>query len=315
MTSLMSAESLRILVVGAGVNGSVCAASLQRAGFNVTVLARGRRFEELKERGIEIEDPLKNTRTVTRTPVIDHLEPDDLYEYILVVVRKNQVQELLPVLVQNRSPSVVFMVNTASGHEQWVEALGGQRVMLGFVFAGGRREGSLIRAMRSKGRSTPFGEVDGRTTARLTTFVRILNRAGLRAKATAKMPDWLTTHAAMVVPLAMLVLKHGCDTYALARSREDLTMLADAMCETLGVLRASGHRVVPRGVMILRVLPRLIVRRLFQALMSSKVGEIGAGWHCSQAPDEMLQLARELKVLVERSGRSAPVLNRLLVAV
>ena len=71
---------------------------------------------------------------------------------------------------------------------------------------------------------------------------------------TAKMPDWLTTHAAMVVPVAMLVLKHGCDTYALARSREDLTMLADAMCETLDVLRASGHRVVPRGVMILSVL-------------------------------------------------------------
>ena len=146
----MNPEGLRILVVGAGVNGSVCAASLRRAGFSVTVLARGRRFEELKERGIEIEDPLKNTRTVTRVPVIDHLEPDDLYEYILVVVRKNQVQDLLPVLAQNRSPSVVFMVNTASGSEEWVEALGGQRVMLGFVFAGGRREGSLIRAIRGR---------------------------------------------------------------------------------------------------------------------------------------------------------------------
>jgi 2-dehydropantoate 2-reductase len=90
--------------------------------------------------------------------------------------------------------------------------------MLGFVFAGGRREDSLIRAMRAKGSSTPFGEIDGRTTDRLTKLVGILNRAGLHARATANMPDWLTTHAAVVVPLAMLLLKHGCDTYALAQS-------------------------------------------------------------------------------------------------
>ena len=156
----MNPDGLRILVVGAGVNGSVCAAALQRAGYRVALLARGRRFEELKERGIEIEDPLKNTRTVTRVPVIDYLAPTDLYEYILVVIRKNQVQELLPVLAQNRSPSVVFMVNTASGHEDWVAALGEQRVLLGFIFAGGRREGGLIRAMRSRGGSTPFGEIE-----------------------------------------------------------------------------------------------------------------------------------------------------------
>jgi 2-dehydropantoate 2-reductase len=313
--SLMNADSLRILVIGAGVNGSVCAAELQRAGNNVTVLARGRRFEELIERGIEIEDPFKNTQTVTRVPVINHLEPDDVYEYILVVVRKNQVQELLLTLAQNRSPSVVFMVNTASGYEDWVRALGARRVMLGFVFAGGRREGSLIRAMRSKGSSTPFGEIDGRTTDRLTTLVRILNRAGLRAKGTANMPDWLATHAAMVVPLAMLVLKHGCDTYALGRSRQDLILLVDGMRETLDVLRAVGYHIVPRSVTILKVLPRFIVLRLFRALMSSRIGEIGAGWHCSQAPDEMFELAKELKDLLERSGCPAPALHRLLAAV
>jgi len=241
----MSVEGRRILIIGAGVNGSVCAAELRKAGYNVIVLARGQRFEELKERGIEVEDPLKNTRSVTRVPVIDHLEPDDLYEYILVVVRKNQVLGLLPVLAQNRSPSVVFMVNTASGHEDWVRALGAPRVMLSFAFAGGRREGSLIRAMRSRRGSTPFGEIDGKTTDRLTSLVRILNRAGLHAKATVNMPDWLATHAAMVVPLAMLILQHGCDTAALARSREDLNLLAKAMRETLSVLRSLGRRIVP----------------------------------------------------------------------
>lgn len=88
----------RILVVGAGVNGSVCAEALHRAGYDVTVLARGKRLQELQKWGIEIEDPLKGTRTVTQVWVVDRLLPEDMYEYILVIVRKNQVQNLLPVL-------------------------------------------------------------------------------------------------------------------------------------------------------------------------------------------------------------------------
>ena len=305
----------RILIIGAGVNGSVCAVELHRAGYDVTVLARGKRLEEVREHGIEIEDPLRGTRTITQVPVVDRLSPEDIYQYILVVVRKNQVRDLLPVLVQNQSPSVVFMVNTASGPDEWISALGAERVMLGFVFAGGRREGSLIRAMRVRGFGTPFGEVNGAITERLTKLIDILNRAGLRARAMANMPGWLVTHAALVAPVAMLILKHGCDTYALARSREDMRMLVDAMREAITVLRATNHRFIPRTTVLLDVLPRFVVVKLFRALLSSRFGEIGAGWHCSQAPDEMLQLARELKDLVERSRLPAPALRQLLATV
>ena len=305
----------RILVVGAGVNGSVCAVTLYRAGYDVTVLARGERVEELRERGIEIQDPLRGTRTSTQVPVVDHLAPEDVYEYVLVVVRKNQVRDLLPILAENQSPSVVFMVNTTAGPEEWIAALGAKRVMLGFVFAGGRREGSLIRAIRARGLGMPFGEANGAITERLTKLVSILNRAGLKAKAVADMPDWLATHAAIVAPLAMLILKHGCDTYALARSREDMGMLTEATRESLAVLRANGRRVAPRGTVLLEVLPRFVVTSFFRALLSSKFGEIGAGWHCSQAPDEMYELARELKGLVEQSRLPAPVLRQLLASV
>lgn len=305
----------RILVVGAGVNGSVCAAALHRAGYDVTVLARGKRLEELKAGGIEIEDPLKGTRTVTQVPVVDRLASEDLYEYILVVVRKNQVRDLLPVLAQNQSQSVVFMVNTASGPDEWIAALGTKRVMLGFVFAGGRREGSVIRAMRSKGHSTPFGEANGAITERLTRLVSLFNRAGLKAKAIADMPDWLVTHASVIAPLAMSLLKHGCDTYSLARSRTDMGMLVDALRDMLAVLRANGRPIVPHSVVLLNVLPRFVVKGFFRAFLSSRFGEIGAGWHCSQARDEMLQLARELKDLVEQSRLPAPVLRQLLATV
>jgi 2-dehydropantoate 2-reductase len=311
----MSDQKARLLVVGAGVNGSVCAAGLHNAGFDVTVLARGQRLEELRNTCIEIEDPIGNTRTATKVPVICKLENDDLYDYIFVIVRNDQVLELLPVLVQNRSPSIVFMVNTVLGPEGWVAALGKQRVLLGFAFAGGRREGSLIRAIRPKRAVAPFGEVDGAKTARLNRLVEILRTAGFRAMPSAAMPDWLATHAAMVVPLALLILKHGCDTYALARSREDLRTLVNALREAIQVLRAVGRRIVPSRTLALVLLPRFAVTALFRRLLSSRIGEIGAGWHCSQAPDEMMQLARELRELVERSKLPATTLRQLLQAV
>lgn len=311
----MPSESPRILVVGAGVNGSVCAVELHRAGFDVTVLARPQRYQELMERGIEIEYPLNGTRTATKVPVIDRLDPGDIYDYILVVVRKNQVRELLPALARNHSPCVVFMVNTALGPEEWIAEMGTDRVMLGFVFAGGRREGSLVRAMRVKGASTRFGEVNGAVTPRLARLIDILNRAGLKAKVEPHMPDWLANHASMVAPFAMLILKHGCDTRTLARSSSDLRLLADSFPEILAVLRANGRRIVPRANAAFCNLPRCILVGLFRAFLSTRFAEIGAGWHCSQAPDEMNQLARELKELVARSGLPVPALRQVLAEV
>ena len=112
--------------------------------------------------GIEIEDPLKGTRTVTHVPVVEKTDwrlktSMNMYSSSFARIR---YEDLLPVLAQNQSQSVVFMVNTASGPDEWIAALGAKRVMLGFAFAGGRREGSLIRAMRARWQRTPFGEAN-----------------------------------------------------------------------------------------------------------------------------------------------------------
>jgi len=45
--------------------------------------------------------------------------------------------------------------------------------MLGFVFGAGKRDGSVIRGISGVGGpwlATPFGEIDGRITPRLTRF-------------------------------------------------------------------------------------------------------------------------------------------------
>lgn len=256
----MNTDNARILVIGAGVNGSICAVGLCKAGFEVAVLARGKRYEELMNQGIVIEDPFKKTRSITKVPVIHTLDPEDCYEYILVVIRKNQVPELLPVLAQNRSTNIVFMINNPSGPEIYTDALGKERVLLGFVFGGGKRDGSVIRAIGGVGTSigaTPFGEIDGRITPRLTRLIGILRQAGFRAKRSTRISDYLATHAALVAPLAQLLIQYGCDNYSLARSSADLGLLVDAMREVLQVLREWFQDCPPQYGGLLRSDPKV----------------------------------------------------------
>jgi 2-dehydropantoate 2-reductase len=314
----MNETRTRILVIGAGVNGSICAASLYRAGFDVAVLARRKRYEELVVEGIVIEDPFKKKRTVTRVPVIRSLDPEDCYEYILVIVRKNQVAALLPILAENRSETVVFMINNPSGPGIYTEALGQERVLLGFAFGGGKRDGSVIRAMSGEGlpgEGTPFGELNGRITPRLTRLIGIFHQAGLHARTSTQMVDYLATHASLVAPLAAALLRHGCDNYDLARSKDDLRLLVEGMREVIPVLRANGFAIVPSSSgFIFGVLPRFLLEAAFRLFLPTRIAEVGAAWHCSQAPDEMVQLGVEVLALVEKSGLPAPALRKLLAS-
>ncbi len=293
----MKNDRARILVIGAGVNGSVYATVLHNGGINVTILARGKRYEEIRKEGIIIEEPLKNKRSVTRVKVIRTLKPNDIYDYILVVVRRNQVSELLPVLARNKSPNVVFTGNNLAGPDEYVDALGKDRVMMGFVYAGGKREGDIIKAVVLKSATVPFGEVDGTITPRLTRLINILHQAGFKAEASKSIVDFVFTHGIGVPLFAELIIKHGISTRDLAKSDADLGLLVDSMRESFYVLRALGYRVVPRSLSLVEILPRFLLVLFFKVFLSLKLAEVGGAYHVSQAPDEVQFLAQELAVL------------------
>ena len=311
----MAGDNARILVIGAGVNGSVIAERLFERGVDVTVLARGKRLAEIQSNGIVIDNPFSHKRRVAKVRVIGELAPGDIYDYVLVVVRRSQVGELLPTLAANNSPNVVFMNNNLNGPAEIVAALGPQRPMLGFVFAGGKRDGDIIRAMGPFDHSlirTPFGEIDGTITPRLKRLVNLLNRAGLKAKVSTDIVDYLATHAAGVAALVPFAVKYKTDFKALAHSSEEIKLMAAAMRETIPVLKALGHKIVPAGQQILAVMPVFVLAFLLRLLCNSKFGEVGAAWHAQQAPDELQALADDLRLAVIHSGVPAPAIRKVL---
>jgi 2-dehydropantoate 2-reductase len=305
-------EKARLLVIGAGVNGSACAAVLYRGGVDVTLLARGERYGQIQSDGVVFVDPLNGKRSVFRVPVVDSLPANERYDYILVVVRRNQVSPLLPALAANITPNIVFMGNTLSGPEALTEALGTERLLLGMVNAFGRREGGVIRGRFITSVAVPFGEPDGSVTPRLERLTAILNGGGYRAVTSRCIQDLLMTHAAGVPLIGLLTMKHGLSARELVKSPEDLRLFVDALRESFRVLRALGYNIVPRSQAALETMPRFLVVAAFRALLSSRLGVAGMEYHVSQAPDEMLFLAQELHELVARSKLKCPAIEKVL---
>ncbi len=302
----------RILVIGAGVNGCAIAAALFNSGVDVTILARAKRLDELCSEGIVIENPFNHRRSVTHLPVADHLAPGDIYDFILVVVRKNQVAGVLPVLAENRSPNIVFMGNNLQGPADFVAALGKERVMMGGVFAAGKRVGSLIHAMVIKSVASPMGEIDGSITPRLQHLAELLRQAGFKVELSRNIVDVQLTHGVSIAILASLVMMHGGRVRALARATGDLKLFVVARREAYRVVRALGHQILPPTDNFLANLPTFLQVFVMRLLLNSHFGEVGLEYHISQAPDEMRQMAWELKQLADRSGIPIPAIRQVL---
>jgi hypothetical protein len=93
---------------------------------------------------------------------------------------------------------------------------------------------------------------------------------------------------------------------------EELKLFVDARREAHQVLRALGHRIVPWSEAIAGPMPRPLQVAALRALLKSRYAQVGAGWHCSQAPDEMHQLAIELLAMTDRAGFAAPAIRQIL---
>jgi 2-dehydropantoate 2-reductase len=309
----MNTENAKLLVIGAGVNGSAVITKLVSAGLDAKVLVRGKRYDEIKAEGIIIEDPFSHERTITKVPVINFLEPEDNYDFIFVIVRKNQIADLLPVLAQNnKSPNIVFMGNNLSGPDEFAKIIDKKKIMLGMVVAGGKRDGDIIRAMTSTPLPSPFGEMDGTITPRLKRLVKILRSAGIKATTSTNMIDLQMTHAVGVALIGKLTMKYNCDLAAFARSTEDLKLVVEGGREAHQVLRALGHKIVPFAENASQFIPSFLQIAGWRAMLNSKLGEVGLAYHVSQAPDEMIQLANELRGLVDQAGLPVPAIRKIL---
>ena len=305
---------MKILVYGTGVLGSLYAARLSAAGNDVTVLDRLHRLADIREHGIVLEEAISGRRSVEVVGVAEELEPEELYDLVLVPVRKTHLSSVLPALAKNRhTPNVLFMVNSASDPGEIANALGRERVLLGFPGAGGTLEGMVVRykILPRWIQPTTMGELDGRVSPRLKRISGAFEEAGFPVAISSDMPSWQKTHIALVSPIANAIYAAGGDNYRLARTRDGLVLMVRAWREGFQVLEAIGTPITPPKLKVLKWIPELLQIVLWRQVLDTKFAEIVATRHANAARDEMKQLADEFMELTDASDVPTPALDRL----
>jgi 2-dehydropantoate 2-reductase len=309
---------LKILVYGAGPLGSLFAGRLHEAGHAVSLLARGQRLDDLRAYGLVLVDTQTGERTAPPVQVVERLDPDDAYDLVLVIMRKNKALEILPVLAANlHTPDILFLMNNAAGPDELVSALGGERVMIGFPMAAGYRRGHvvhyLVGARAGERALIPIGEVDGSITPRTEAVGRVLtSMPGFGADLRSDMDAWLKTHVALLMPsLGPALYAAGTDNLRLARTRDLVVLAVRAIHEGFGVLRALGIPITPASIRKFAWIPEpLLVWGLQQRLVNPLM-RIALVEHAEAAHDEVQHLADEFRALARRTSVPTPAIDQL----
>lgn len=306
---------MKICIYGAGVIGSIFAGKLFLAGNNVTVLARGKRFEELKKDGIILINPRTHKVEQAEVNVIDTLLPDDQYDYIIVAMQKTQIDDVLPVLSQNCSKNIVFVVNTASGYDKWVAAVGKDRLLIGFPSAGGERKSGEVYYFIGKGiqrafQTTTFGEYSGEKSGRIKNLINLFNQAKIPSVFCKDMNAWQKTHVALVTNIANALYEFDCNNYKLGHSNKSVNQMIKGIQEGRHVLREIGVKPTPVKLFWLD-LPAFVLAIVFSIFMRTALAETTMAKHCVAARSEMVLLQKEFDELIDKSDIDTPAINHL----
>ncbi len=310
-------DSVRVLVVGAGPLGSLMAARLHEAGQDVTVLARGQRLQDIREHGIVLESGIDGPRTVTRVKAVESLQPDDRYDLVMVVMRKNQAEQILPVLVANRNtPTILFMMNNFAGFQPLVEALGEERVMVGFPLPGGERIGHVMRIVpidRMHRYTIPIGEPDGLIRDRTREVAAVLRTMeGYKVEIRQDMDAWLKYHVAALMPaLVPAVYASGTSVERMARTRDAVVLAVRGMREAFRALEKAGVPMSPRKFRILYWIPEPLLVFLVRRKLKGEAMKISGEGHLKAAREEVESLTQEFRDFVRRNGIATPVIDSM----
>ncbi len=308
---------MKILVCGSGPLGSLFAARLNQAGHDVTLLARGRRLDDLRQHGIVLHDVQTDEWTTDHVALIETLAPDDPYDLALVIMRKNQALALLPTLAANpHVPNVLFLMNNAAGPGALVEALGRERVLIGFPTSAGYRDGHVMHVLTGQPgdeNEVPIGEIDGSITERTRLVAAALGRMpGFEIDVRTDMDAWLKYHTALLMPsLAAAFYACGEDRIRLAGTRDALVLALAAIREGFKVLQALGYPVTPKELGIFAWVPEPLLVAIFGRRLRHPLVEVALAKHASAARDEIQLLADEFIALARQTTLPTPAIDRL----
>lgn len=284
---------MRILIIGAGVLGSNLAHSIKK-GNDVTILARNKTYENLKNNGLIIKHKF-GKKTVDHFNVIEKLEENDIYDAIFVVSRFSSLDSIVPIIENNKSENVIFVGNNITA-EKYMD-IKGKNVLFAFFMAAGKKcDGYIDSICLNK---IEIGRVDGKDIN--NDFIKaIFKETKIKLVIENKMNDYLKTHACAVLPLVFASYKVNGNLKLLKKDKEYSLLIMDAIIEGYDVLKKLGYEILPKGEYENCVDKKKKCAFIYRFMFSNFIGKMCISDHAMSAREEFLLIDSEFQKLKEK---------------
>ena len=309
---------MKTLIFGAGPLGSLYAALFHKAGKDVTILARNEQYDFIKNNGVVLINEFTQEKMIERIRVIKSIEQNEIYDLVIVIMRKNSIKNILPILGINKNiKNYLFMGNNALGFDDYLKYLPHQRVLFGFPGGGGSRINHVVHYVDSeqpngKRLSITLGEIDGIVKERTNQIKQLFESSEIPVKVVDDIDSWLKYHVAFIQPIAGAFLKAG-DNYNLAQDEETIRKYIRAVNECSKVLNKLGYKKSYNPKLtFFKWFPKFVLIKILQQVFNSKFAEVAVMMHVKAAKDEMLELGSDFKTLVSQTKINTPNFNELL---
>jgi len=300
---------MRILVIGAGVIGSVYAGALAEAGHEVTLLARGDRLNQLSGAGLRVRR-VGQPETRPDIVVTDTIPaaPQDL---VVVAVRREQVRSAAQQAAAATAGTVLLFGNYAGLLEELAAMVGAGRTIAGFPGVGGRLDEGRVDYLLIAEQPTVVGRLAA-SAPQTETVARTLREAGFVTRVEQQVGDWLASHAALVVPLAGAIVAAAGSAAALSERKDLLRLAVRATRRIYRAQRRASRLVVNSNLRLLYlVMPEWFAVLYWSRALRGEFGELAFAAHSRHAWNEMAMLGAWLQTTLSGDPDAAQALERV----
>lgn len=295
---------MRILIIGAGVLGSNLAHSIKK-GNDVTILARNKTYENLKNNGLIIKHKL-GKRSVDHFNVIDKLEENDIYDVTFVVSRFSSLDSIVKIIEKNKSKNIVFVGNNMNA-EKYMN-IKAKNILFAFFMAAGKKYDGYINSICLN--KIEIGRTDGKDIS--NEFIKsIFKETKIKVTIENKMNDYLKTHACAVLPLVFASYKVDGNLKLLKKDKEYSLLIMDAIIEGYDVLKKLGYEILPKGEYENCVNKKEKCAFIYRFMFSNFIGKMCISDHAMSAREEFILLDNEFEKLKKKSKLETKVYDKL----
>src|SRR6056297_451449 len=169
---------MKILIFGIGGVGGYFGGKLAQAGYNVTLVARGKHLEAIKENGLEVES-INGDFRVQPYLATDNLAEVPTPDLVILGVKSWQIQEVANKLkpIISAETMILPLQNGANNVEKLLEILPKKNILAGLchIVSFVERPGK-IKHVSFEPRIT-FGEIDNSNSERVQQIKTVFDKA------------------------------------------------------------------------------------------------------------------------------------------